>query len=48
MFLHFLAGGVTDNIMTIDVQQAAGSARSTWWSLQWSDIVRQIADNSLH
>ena len=29
MFLHFLTGGFTDNIVTVDVQQAAGSARST-------------------
>jgi hypothetical protein len=33
MSLHFLAGGFTDNVVITGIQQAAGPARSTWWSL---------------
>ena len=44
MFLHFLAGGFTGNIVTIDVQQAAISARSTWWSLLCAEaVVKEIS-----
>ncbi len=33
MVPHFLADGFIGNIMTVDVQQAAGSARDMWLSL---------------
>ena len=43
MFLHFLTGGFTGNIMTIDVQQAAEPARSTGWSvLRAAAAVKEI------